>query len=253
MRRITRFLVSAVLLCAGAAAAEPAAPALRVLAAASMTEVVNALAARFEGAAVSTSFGSSSELARQLADGLPADVFLSASSEWIDFLRERNVLVGDALVFAGNELVAIGPDGGGLAARGVRDAASLLAQGLAPDDRIAIADAGVPAGEYARQSLERLGLLERYRPRLVGQKDVRAVLHAVEAGEAKAGFVYVTDARVAKVEQLFTLPASTHAPIQYLGAVVRQSQSPAEAQRFVEFLRSPAARELLGGAGFTLP
>lgn len=253
MRRITLAVVIAVLLGEGALAAEPPPPALRVLAAASMTEVVSALAGRFEGAEVSTSFGASSELARQLADGLPADVFLSASPEWIDFLREKNALAGDALVFAGNELVAIAPVGSGLAARGVSDAASLLGKGMAPDDRIAIADAGVPAGEYARQSLDRLGLLERYRPLLVGQKDVRAVLHAVETGEVKAGFVYATDARLAKVERLFALPAGTHAPIQYLGAVVRQSKSPAHAQRFVDFLRSPAARELLGEAGFTLP
>ena len=252
MRWIARALVIAPLL-GGGGLAEPAAAALRVVAAASMTEVVNALATRFQGAAVSTSFGASSELARQLADGLPADVFLSASPEWIDFLREKNALAGDALVFAGNELVVIAPAGSALAARGVGDAASLLAQGLAPDDRVAIADAGVPAGEYARQSLERLGLLARHRSRLVGQKDVRAVLHAVETGEAQAGFVYATDARLAKVERLFALPASTHAPIQYLAAGLRQSQSPAEAQRFVEFLRSPAARTLLGEAGFTLP
>ena len=248
-----RLVAALTLLVAGAAAAEPAQPELRVFAAASMTEVVNALAARFEGATVRTNFGSSSELARQLADGAPADVFLSASPEWIDFLREKNALAGDAVVFAGNELVGIAPAGSRLAARGVTDAASLLAKGLAPDDRVAIADAGVPAGEYARQSLDRLGLLERYRPLLVGQKDVRAVLHAVETGEAKAGFVYATDARLAKVERLFVLPASTHAPIRYLGAVVRQAKSPAHAQRFVAFLRSPAAREVLGAAGFALP
>jgi molybdate transport system substrate-binding protein len=252
MLRIPPALLFALLLAGPGRAAEPERPELRVFAAASMTEVVNALARRFEGAPVVSSFGSSSELARQIADGAPADVLLSASPEWIDFLRERGALAGAPVVFAGNEMVAVAPAGSGLGARGVVDAASLLAKGVAAGDRIAIADAGVPAGEYARQSLAKVGLLERYRPLLVGQKDVRGVLHAVETGEVKAGFVYATDARVAKVERLFALPPSTHAPIPYLAAAVRQAQSP-EAQRFLAFLSGPAAREVLARAGFSLP
>jgi molybdate transport system substrate-binding protein len=186
-------------------------------------------------------------------DGAPADVFVSASPHWIDFLRERHALGGDPVLFAGNALVAVAPNGSGLASRGVRDAASLLAKGLAPGDRVAIADAGVPAGEYARQSLARLGLLAGYEPLLVGQKDVRAVLHGVEAGEMRAGFVYASDARVAKVETLFVLPADSHDPIQYLAAVVKQTRSPAAAQRFVAFLEGPVARDVLSAAGFTPP
>jgi molybdate transport system substrate-binding protein len=222
---------------------------LRVFAAASMTELVNALAARFEGAAVRPSFGASSELARQIADGAPADVFVSAGPDWVDFLREKNVLAGETVAFAGNELVAIATPGAGLAAG---DAAS-LARTLAPGDRVAIADAGVPAGEYARQALRALVLEDAYRPLLVGQKDVRAVLNAVERGEAKAGFVYATDARVAKIERLFALPAGSHDPILYYAAVVKASARQAGAERFVAFLRGPEARELLAGAGFSLP
>ena len=235
-----------------ARAAEPERPELRVFAAASMTEVVDALAERFEGASVRPSFGASSELARQVADGAPADVFLAASPEWIEFLREKNALTGEAIVFAGNELVAVAPAGGEIVARGAANAAGLLAK-LEPGERVAIADAGVPAGEYARQSLTKLGLLERYRPVLVGQKDVRAVLHAVETGEMQAGFVYATDARVAKVERLFSFPAASHDPIQCFAAVVRQASRPADAQRFVAFLRGRVARELLEKAGFSLP
>jgi molybdate transport system substrate-binding protein len=226
---------------------------LHVFAAASMTELVSALAARFEGAAVRPSFGSSSELARQIADGAPADVFVSAGPDWVDFLREKGLLAGDATAFAGNELLAIAPAGSGLAAHGATDATSLVAKGLAPGDRVAIADAGVPAGEYARQALRALGLETAYRPLLVGQKDVRAVLNAVERGETKAGFVYATDARLAKVQRLFAFPASSHDPILYFAAVVRATARQAEAERFVAFLHGPAARELLVGAGFTLP
>jgi len=236
-----------------AAAAEEGAPLLRVFAAASLTEVVNDLAARFGAAKIAASFGSSSELARQIVDGAPADVFVSASPEWIDLLREKNALDGAAVVFARNELVCIAPPTSGLGAKGVGDARALLEKGLAEGDRVAIADAGVPAGEYARQALERLGLLEAYRSRLVGQKDVRAVLHAVEQGEMQAGFVYATDARIADVVVLFRFEPNTHAPIEYLAGVVRASTQAVLARRFVESLRSEEARDALAQAGFALP
>jgi molybdate transport system substrate-binding protein len=236
----------------GAATAEQQAPALRVFAAASMTEVVSELAARFADAKIAASFGSSSELARQIVDGAPADVFVAASPEWIDFLREKNALDGAALVFARGELVCIAPRASGLAAKGVGDARA-LEKGLAEGDRVAIADAGVPAGEYARQALERLGLQGAYRSHLVGQKDVRAVLNAVESGEMQAGFVYATDARIADVEVLFRFDPETHALIDYLAAVARTSTQPALARRFVEFLRSEEARSVLARAGFALP
>src|SRR5262245_65513544 len=84
---------------------------LRVLAAASLTEVVEAFAKRFEGARVVTSFGASSELARQIKDGAPADVFISASPEWIDFLREAKALDGEPGVLARNQLACMDPRG----------------------------------------------------------------------------------------------------------------------------------------------
>jgi molybdate transport system substrate-binding protein len=241
---------------AALAAGSPAGSAggeLRVWSAASLTDVVAALAERFEGPALRASFGSSGELARQIRDGAPADLFLSASPEWIDFLREAGSLEGDAAVFARGELVAIAAPGSGLRERGVLDAASLLEKGLAAGDRVAIADAGVPAGEYARQALASLGLAEAYRPRLVGQKDVRAVLNAVEKGELAAGFVYATDARAAGVPVLFAFDPKTHAPIEYLAAVVRGAPNAEGARAFLAYLRSEAARAELSAAGFALP
>lgn len=237
----------------GAAPVRAAEEKLTVFAAASLTGVVQALAKRFEGAPLRTSFGASSELARQIRDGAPADVFLSASPEWIDFLREAGRVDGEPVVFARGELVAIAPSGSGLRAKGAADAATLLEKGLAPGDRVAIADAGVPAGEYARQALGNLGLAEAYRPRLVGQKDVRAVLHAVAQGEVRAGFVYATDARVAPVDVLFAFDPGTHAPIEYLAAVVRDSQRAELSRRFVQFLGGGEARAALARAGFALP
>jgi molybdate transport system substrate-binding protein len=236
---------------AAAARAEPA-PALRVLAAASLTEVVEGLAARFEGGPVEPVFGSSSELARQIRDGAPADVFLSASRDWIDFLREAGALAGEPIVLARNRLVCVAPQGGALAARGAADPPQLLDR-LGRGDRVGIADEGVPAGEYSRSALRQLGLLAAYTPRLVGQKDVRAVLHAVEQGELAAGFVYATDARVASVAPLFAFDPATHPPIEVLAAALRAAPQPAAARRFLAFLQGDEARSLLAGAGFAPP
>lgn len=221
---------------------------LSVFSAASLSEVVQSLAAGFEGGGARTSFGSSAELARQIADGAPADVFLSASREWIDFLREKNALDGEAVVFARNTLVCVAPRGRGLRAA---DPAA-LARGLAPGELVAIADAGVPAGEYARAALAKLGVLDALRPRLVGQKDVRAVLHAVERGEVAAGFVYATDARVAAVDVLFAFDPATHPPIELQAAVVRGARQPEAARRFVAHLRGDAGRVALRAAGFAV-
>jgi molybdate transport system substrate-binding protein len=240
---------------AGSGRAEPedgSARPLRVVAAASLTEVVEALALGFEAERVETSFGASSDLARQIRDGAPADVFVSASPDWIDFLREAGAIVGEPVVVARNALVCVATRGGALARAGVRDPRALLAR-LAPGDGIAIADEGVPAGEYARRALARLGLLADFESRLVGQKDVRSVLHAVEQGELVAGFVYATDAKIARVETLFAFDPAAHPPIEYQAVVLRDADDPEAARRFLAYLTSDAARARLSAAGFVLP
>ena len=238
---------------------EPAAPVaapLRVFAAASLTEVVEALAKSFDGGPVLTSFGASSDLARQIKDGAPADVFVSASPEWIAFLREADAIVGKPLVLARNALVCVAPKGSPLAENaarpGVADPRALLER-IAKGDVVAIADQGVPAGEYARKALDQLGLAKAFEPRLVGQKDVRAVLHAVEQGEVAAGFVYATDAKVANVETLFVFDPATHPPIEYHAVALRQTTNSDLARRFLAYLASDVARARLSAAGFVLP
>jgi molybdate transport system substrate-binding protein len=223
-----------------------------VLAAASLTEAVTALAADFSDARVLTSFGSSSALARQIRDGAPADVYLSASADWMDFLREAGALAGPPLEIARNRLVSIAPRDGRLARRGVRDP-SALRDALEPGASLAIADQGVPAGEYARSALSHLHLLDALRPRLVGQRDVRAVLHAVERGELAAGFTYATDARVADVAVLFAFDPATHPPIVYAAAALRGAARPETARRFLHFLQGANARLRLADAGFVTP
>lgn len=233
-----------------ATASDAIAPRLRVLAAASLTDVVEALAPAFEGARLETAFAGSSALARQIRDGAPADVFLSASPEWVDFLRDENALAGEPIVLARNRLVCIVPAESPLA--DATDAASLAAR-IGPKGRIAIADPGVPAGEYARAALRTLGLLEGLERRLVGQQDVRGVLHAVERGELDAGFVYATDAAIASVAIAFAFDPSTHPPIEYLAVALRGATNRAGAARFLDFLASDAARRILVDAGFATP
>ena len=244
-------LALAVLTLAGSAAFGREAPGLRIFAAASLAEVVEELAKRYEGASVAASFGASSVLARQIRDGAPADVFLSASPDWIEFLGDAGVLGGEPIVLARTQLVAIAASGGSLEARPIDGPGALLAH-LAPDAGIAIADEGVPAGDYARAALAHAGLLAALRARLVGQRDVRAVLHAVEQGAVTAGFVYATDAAVADVDRLFAFDSASHPPIAYQAAVLHGSQSPGEAARFLEYLRGERARGLLARAGFGL-
>jgi molybdate transport system substrate-binding protein len=226
---------------------------LRVFAAASLTEVIEGLAKDFAGSPVVASFGASGDLARQIADGAPADVFVSASPEWVDFLEEAKAVAGPRVLVARNALVCVTKQGSAISRRPVADPKALLSA-LAPGDLVAIADEGVPAGEYARASLAKLGLVEAFESRLVGQKDVRAVLHAVEQGEVAAGFVYATDAKVAArtVASLFAFDPSSHPPIEYHAVLLRQAESPA-ASAFVRHLGSPAARARLSQAGFVLP
>lgn len=251
-RRTTAALVAGgLLLCACGGKEAPAARGeeLIVFAAASTTDVVGELAREFAAAQVSTSFGPSSGLARQIEDGAPADVYLSASRRWVEYLHEAGALAEEPRVFAGNRLVAIGAPRAGTTA-GAENVGELLAR-LAPGDLVAIADAGVPAGEYARQSLTATGDLEALTPYLVGQPDVRSVLRAVAAGEAKAGFVYTTDARVAEVEVLFAFDPTTHEAIEYFAAIPRTTRSLEQSRAFLDHLRSPRARALLESAGFT--
>lgn len=219
---------------------------VRVFAAASLTELVAQVAARFERARIVASLAGSSQLARQIEDGAPADVFLSASRDWVDHLRAAGALDGAPVVIARNRLVCIAPRGSALTAA---DPAGLV-EGLAPGDRVAVADAGVPAGEYARSALAKHAALAALRSRLVGLKDVRAVLRAVERGEARAGFVYATDARVAPVKVLFTVGEAMHAPIEYWAAVVRGASEPDAARALVVFMQSAAGQVLLDRAGF---
>ncbi len=224
-----------------------------VFAAASVTDVVTALSADFEGGKVRASYGATSDLARQIDDGAPADVFISASRKWTDYLERAGRLEGQPVVFARNSLVCVSRSGGRLTQFKIIEPAMLFETSLAPDERVAIADEGVPAGDYARQALTKLGLLDRHRGRLIGQKDVRAVLNAVATGEIAAGFVYATDARMAGVQMLFPVDPGLHDAIDYYVAVVKGATNTEGANHFMQHLRSETGRAALHNAGFVVP
>lgn len=248
-RCMTAAALLVVLAVSGCGASHEDEARLTVFAAASTTDVVQEIARSFVGARVATSFGSSGSLARQICDGAPADVFISANARWVEYLEEADQLAGPPRAFCRNRLVCVARPGA--FARDSRPSkASELAGRLAAGDCVAIADAGVPAGDYARESLAATGDLDHLAGRLVGQTDVRAVSRAVESGQAVFGFVYATDARVAAVDVLFELDPATHVSIDYFAAVTRRGGAAASA--FVQHLESPATSRILGEAGFEI-
>jgi len=219
---------------------------VNIFVAASLLDAVGAIGWEYEqqtDIAVHHSPGASSILARQIQDGAPAHVYFSASRKWVDYLKEKGKLEGEAHVFARNDLVCVVPGRlpkyGGF--EGLKDSRVR---------RIAIADEGVPAGDYARQALKNAGVYEDVKDKLIGQGDVRGVLHAVQIAEADAGFVYATDALAYKegVDVDFKVDGALHDPIECY--VARVKGAPAYVDRYIEFMRGPVAQAKLKELGF---
>ena len=222
-----------------------------VFAAASLSDVVEPLSQRFgdsEGIKVSFNLGGSSALAQQIVRGVPADLFISAGTRPMDILEERGlILSGTWAPLLVNELVLVGRSGSQKSS-GLTDV-----QGLASADlRVAIADPELaPAGEYAKEALENLGLWRLLQPRLVPAPDVRTALSYVETGNVDAGIVYRTDVHVARgVEILATLPEDSHSPIVYPVALVSRSGHSRAALKFLEYLQRDEGKETFRSYGF---
>lgn len=228
-----------------------AAPALAgeilVFGAASLTESLQELGKAFErrtGTAVRFSFGSSSDLARQIRSGAPADVFFSADTAKMDLLEKSGLVRReDRREFLGNRLVVVAPLH---AAHPPTGPAGLVAL-----RRLAVADPqAVPAGIYAKKWLESVRLWKDVEPRIVPMLDVRAALAAVETEAAEAAIVYKTDAAMSKrVEVAFEVQNGPE--ITYSLARAAASRSPF-AQAFVDFLSSAAARSVFEKRGFVV-
>jgi len=223
-----------------------------VFAAASMKAALDDVASGWQretGKVVRISYAGTPALARQIEQGAPADVFVSADRDWMDYLAQRG-LVRDPRTLLANRLVLVAP------------AASPVALKLAPgapladalgDGRLAVANVdSVPAGRYAKRALDALGLWPQVARRLVQTTDVRAALRLVARGEVPLGIVYATDARAepgVRIVDMFD-PA-THPAILYLAATVSESSNP-DAAAFLGFLGTATARRIFEREGFTV-
>jgi molybdate transport system substrate-binding protein len=213
-----------------------------VYAAASLTEVFPKIDSKPR-----YSFAGSDQLALQIRQGAPADVFASASPKYTQLLYHDD-LVRKPVTFATNKLIVIVPKSNPANLHSVYD---LRRSGI----KLVIGDQGVPIGSYTRQLLDALGIKDAVLRNVVSQEtDVKGIVAKVALGEADAGFVYVTDARpvASKVQRIF-LPAWAQPPIRYQAAIVKSTPRQVGARAFIRKLLSKRGRLLLKRAGFGLP
>jgi molybdate transport system substrate-binding protein len=238
MRRLVAVALVALALPAATSGATP----ITVFAAASLTNVF----LRVDGDA-RYSFAGSDQLALQILQGAPADVYASASGRYTQLLYRRRLLLKPA-VFATNKLIVLVPRTNPAKIRSVYD---LRRSGV----KVVIGDSTVPIGVYTRQILDKLGITAEVGKNVVSQEtDVKGIVSKVALGEADAGFVYRTDARpVAAHTRSIALPAWAQPPIRYELAVVKASKHRTAAKAFVGKVLSQRGRLLLSRAGFGLP
>lgn len=213
---------------------------LTVYAAASLADVLPAIDpdARY-------SFAGSDELATQIREGAPADVYAAASTRYPDELFDEG-LVEAPVVFATNRLVLVVPSDNPAGIDEVADVSR-------PGTKLVVAAEGVPVGDYTRSVLESLGLDAALGNVVSNEDDVKGVVAKVSVGEADAGFVYATDAVAAEDIRTIELPEDAQPPIEYAVAVVSSGSDQDAARAFVEKLVGPDGRAALEAAGFGLP
>jgi molybdate transport system substrate-binding protein len=254
MKRGLRSLI-AIFLFALAGFAQAAGKPITVFAAASLKESMDEAAAKFgeeTGQQVVVSYAASSALARQIEQGAPADVFVSADLDWMDYLQQRKLIdASTRRSLLGNMLVLVAPAASTARAFALRKGSDLRPL-LGADGRIAVAlTDSVPAGKYARASFESLGMWNALQPRLAQAENVRAALLLVARGEAPLGVVYGSDARAEPAVRMIAIfPPGSHPPIVYPVARVLASGQP-RAEAFIEWLHSPEAGAIFRAHGFT--
>ena len=222
-----------------------------VFAAASLKNALDAAVEDYTkttGKTVTVSYAASSALAKQIEEGAPADIFLSADLDWMNYLQNKNLIATDSRVtLLGNDIVLVAP---------ADSAVSLdIAPGFALADalaggKLAIAlTASVPAGKYGKAALESLGVWDSVAGSVAEAENVRAALALVSTGEAALGIVYTTDAKADKsVKVVDTFPADSHPPILYPVALTATAK-PA-ARDFLTYLTSPGAKPIFEAQGF---
>ena len=221
---------------------------VNVYAAASLTDVMKEIASAYEkesGDKILFNFGASSLLARQIIEGAPADVFLSADEAKMDELEQAGLIATDTrrdllsnllvIVVPYSKLVIASPE-------------ALVTK----SKKIAVADPrAVPAGIYTKEYLTRLGLWRKLESKIVPTENVRAALAAVESGNVDAGFVYKTDANISsKVRIAFTVAVEEGPPIRYPVALIKEAKEKSGAAKFLAYLQSASARKTFERYGF---
>jgi molybdate transport system substrate-binding protein len=213
-----------------------------------VTEIGDLFAARKMGKVVH-SFASSSTLAKQIENGAPVNVFVSADKKWMDYLDERKLIIPSSRVdLLGNRIVLIAP-ADSRATIEIRPHFDLA--GLLGDGHLAMGDPShVPAGIYGKEALEKMGVWYQVKAKVARAKDVRAALALVERGETPLGVVYSTDAAITKkVRVVAEFPRNSHPPIVYPAAIVAGNET-AAAKRLLDFLKGPAAKAVFEKYGF---
>ncbi|MCF9446730.1 molybdate ABC transporter substrate-binding protein [Vibrio parahaemolyticus] len=228
-----------------------AATDLKVYAASSMTNAIDEIAQDFKekyDVTVTPVYGGSSSIARQIINGAPADVFISANTKWMDYLVDEGVIDSDNVTnLVRNSLVLIAPQSSSLAVFNFADANAWEA--ALNGSRLALGNpTSVPAGMYAKESLTTLGVWKEIHTKVAPAKNVRLALALVERGEAPLGVVYKTDAQLtSKVKIVGEFASDTHAAIVYPAAVVNDST---ESRQFFQYLKSEDAKRVFAHYGF---
>ncbi len=197
------------------------------------------------------SYAASSALAKQMEQGAPADLFISADLDWMDYVQGKNLIKTDSRFnLLGNKIVLIAPKDSKLTTVEIKgaDLAKALAGG-----RLSMANVdSVPVGKYGKAALEKLGAWSEVKDHLAQAENVRAALLLVARGETPLGIVYATDAAAEpNVKIVGTFPADSHPPIIYPAALAKDSTN-ADAKAFLDFLRSAKARTAFEKQGFTV-
>jgi len=224
---------------------------ITVFAAASLKNVLDEEGAAYAaktGQTVRFSYAASSALARQIEQGAPADLFISADTDWMDYVAQRRLIVTETRRdLISNHLALIAPADSKLR---IRIGKGMPLAKILGDGRLAVAGPDVPAGKYAKASLTTLGVWDAVQPKLAQADNVRGALLFVARGETPLGIVYDTDAKVEpKVRIVGLFPDDSHPPIIYPGAVTANAANP-EAASFLGYLQGPEGAAVFRKYGF---
>ncbi|MBD2663391.1 molybdate-binding periplasmic protein [Richelia sinica FACHB-800] len=215
----------------------------------SLEEIKNLYQSNNPGVSVRYNFGASGALQQQIEQGAPADIFISAAKRQVDALEQKGFLSANTRsIIAKNRLVLVVP-------KNVNGITSFYHLKDSKIKKIAIGEPrSVPAGQYAQQVLEQLKIWPQVKSKLVFANNVRQVLASVESGNADAGLVYITDAKISRnIKVVVAADEKYHSPIIYPLAVVKRSKNIDAAKDFARFLSSPEARAVFKKYGFILP